>query len=210
VFVELNGDDVMRRFRLPRIRLAGRGEREPGDEHERLVLVAVIAGFVVVLAGIAGFVLFAAASGNGSAAPENPAIPSITDAGNADPTTTTEPAALPPPVTKPSAKPSTKPSATPSATPSPTRAEVAKPRPRPATPTSRPAVPTSGTLPVPGPGGGQVANPWDGCSPEGARASTPRFHLPMVCHDGRWHVVSSGHGGHDGHGHGDHGGHGRH
>jgi hypothetical protein len=182
-FAELDGDDVMPRFRLPRITWTGRGDGTPGEEHERLVLLAQIAGFVVVFAGIAAFVLFAATNGP-SAAPANPPVPTITDAGGAATTTTTEPEAVLPPVT----------------TTTNEKAAVAKPRPKPKPTTSSSGKPT--TAPDPRPGDGdQVGVPGDSCSPEGARAVTPRFHLPVVCHDGSWRVLSGGPGrpgGHDG------------
>ncbi len=187
----------MPRFRLPRIPLAGRGDDTPEEEHERLVFFAQIAGFAVVIAGIAAFVLFAATNGGGSATPAHPVIPSIADAGEAVATTTTEPETLRP-----------RPPATATA-----KAEVAKPLPKPATPTSaKPAPRPSSSAPATQPGGGEVTgDPWGPCSPEGARAVSPRFHLPMVCDDGRWRVLSGPGrpGGHDGdhdddddHGHG--------
>lgn len=181
----------MPRFRLPRITLAGRGDGTRGEEHERLVLLAQIAGFVVVFAGIATFVLFAATNGGGSAAPPNPAVPSITDAGDAATTTEREPEGLRP-------LPPVPPRST-------ERKAVAEPRPKPATPSSGKLAPEpTSSAPAPQPGDGdQVGDPWDSC----AHGITRNFHLPMVCHDGRWRVLSSGPGrpgGHDG----DHGGHG--
>lgn len=164
---------------MPRLRV-------PGGEHERLVLIAQIAGFVVVIAVIAGFVLFAATSGDGTAVAKDPAVPTITDAGETEPTITTEPAPPPPP---------------PVTTTSPTRDQVAKPDPRPApkptTSTSRKPAPAPPPAPPdPGPDDGvQTGDPWDECAPEGARGFTKNLRLPMVCHDGRWHLAALGRGG---------------
>jgi hypothetical protein len=178
---------------MPRLKLPGL----PGEEHGRLVLVAQVAGFAVLIAGIAAFVMFAATSGN-RAAPPDPAVPSITDAGAPAPVTTTEPdeslTPRPPVVQQPAA--------------------AQKPRPKPARPAPaapRKPAPPAGTRPAPGPGDGGVGprNPWESCDVEGAHAFSPRFHLPLVCVDGRWHFAQDGHGGpgrpgqHDGPGDGD-------
>jgi type IV secretory pathway VirB10-like protein len=159
----------MARLRLPRFPLLGRRDDNPErDEHEKLVLIAEVAGFVVVTSIIATFVLMVANSSGGQAATPNPEVPSITDAGG--PAADVEPA---PPVAKP-----------PKVIPPPAvgeRAEAVKPKPKPkpTTPSSTPTSPPQQPEVV-------FADPYDRCAPDGARAFTPRFHYPLECRDGRW------------------------
>jgi hypothetical protein len=174
---------------MPRFRL-------PGEEHGRLVLIAQIAGFVVLLAGIAGFVMFAATGGN-SAAPRDPAVPSITDAGEPAPVTTTEPAESLTPRPPVSIE-------------QPAAAKKLRPKPAPSTP--REPAPPAKPRPAPGQGGGiEIRDPWDRCTEEGAHAFTPRFHLPLVCQEERWRIMRFGDDGPGGgdDGRGDHDGPGR-
>jgi hypothetical protein len=177
----------MPRLRLPRIALPGRrdkDDRPERDEHERLVLIAEVAGFVVVTSIIATFVLMVANSGGQAAAP-NPAVPTITDAGG--PAATDVEPAPPPKETK--------------AIPAPAvgkRAEAVKPAPK---PKPKPAKP-SPTSPSPAPPPQVVfADPFEQCAPEGARAFTERFHYPLECRDGRWRFDGGDDGDDDG---GDH------
>lgn len=192
----------MPRLRLPRIALPGRrnDDRPERDEHERLVLIAEVAGFVVVTSIIATFVLMVANSSGGQAATPNPAVPTITDAG-APAVRDVEPEPAPP---KAKAVP-------PPAVGKP--AEVVKPKPKP-----KPPAPPSPTPPAQQPQQPQIvfADAYDDCAPDGARAFTKRLHYPLECRDGRWRYDGFGgddqdgddqdgdddHGGGPGNGHG--------
>jgi hypothetical protein len=178
----------MPRFRLPRIGLANLRDRLRSDE--RLALVAQLAALVVVLGVVATFVLVAANSGDeDSEAANRPAIPTISDAGGPEPTVS-----KPPPTHKDTtiAMPTV---TTTTATP----AEVVKPKPKPkprprptAHPTRPVPLPQPTATPPPDDGGIQTGVPWERCSPEGAQGVTKIHHLPLVCHDGRWHPAGIG------------------
>lgn len=175
----------MPRLRLPRISIASLRSRVPSDE--RLVSLALVAGFVVVIGFIATFVLIAGANVGERTAVKVPAIPAITNVDEPATTTTERP---PPPVIG-SARPTVSQEAVvqPAPKPKPKPKPTPKPQPPapPAPPTDNPPQP-----PDPGPGGPPKADPWDHCAPEGAHAVTKHRHIPLVCHDGRWHFVDFG------------------
>jgi hypothetical protein len=170
----------MPRLRLPRLPFPGRrkDDRPERDEHERLVLIAEIAGFVVVTSIIATFVLMVANSSGGNAAAPNPEVPTITDAGGPV-ATEVEPA--PPKKVKALQPPAVG-----------EQADVVKPKPK---PKPKPTSPS----PAPQP---QVvfADHYDRCAPEGARAFTERYHAPLECRDGRWRYDFGDDDGSDDHG----------
>lgn len=173
----------MPRLRLPRISVASLRERVPSEE--RLVLLAQIAGFVVVIGVIATFVLIASANVGEGMAVKQPPVPTITNVGEPAPTTTTtEPA--PPPVSQ--VAPPTVGSEVAVVKPAP------KPKPKPAPKPPAPPAPPTSTNPPPDPGPGKppTADPYDHCAPEGAQAVTKHRHIPLVCHDGRWHFADFG------------------
>jgi hypothetical protein len=187
----------MPRLRIPRIPMLDRYKADGTEkqEHERLVLVAEVAGFVVVTSVIAVFVLMVASSGGTPAAAPNPAVPTITDAGSpASEVTPQPPAPESPSVTKSVAPPAVG-----------KQEEVIKPKPKP-----KPAKPTSTTsqLPPPQPpqppdsGGLQFGLPFQDCAPEGAHGITPQHHYPLECRGGHWQFDGDGHD--HGHGHGPH------
>jgi hypothetical protein len=188
----------MPRLRLPRLPFLGRrdDDRPERDEHERLVLIAEVAGFVVVTSIIATFVLMVANSSGGQAAAPNPEVPTITDAGgpaatDVEPAPLREPAkAIQPPAVG-------------------ERAEAVKPKPKP-----KPKPSPTSPSPAPRP---QVvfADHYDRCAQEGARAYTERLHIPLECRGGRWHYADfgdddddDGYGDDDDHGNGPGNGHG--
>jgi hypothetical protein len=175
----------MPRLRLPRIGLASLRDRAPSDEHERLVLVAQIAGCLVVIGAVVTFVLIASANAGEGMAVRQPPIPTITDSSAPATTpTTTEPA--PPPVSEVAA-PATVGSQEAVVKPKP------KPHPRPPKPApTQPAPPAPPTTQPPDPGPPQTADPYGHCAPEGAQAFTKHRHIPLVCHDGRWHFADFG------------------
>jgi hypothetical protein len=160
-------------------------DRAAGEENDRLGLVAVVAGFVVVTGIIATFVLMVAnSSGTGSAAP-NPPVPTITDPSGPASTETqpTNPAPVPPVAAKPIA---------PATVGTQTQVVKPKPKPKPAPPKPPPAS-SSSRPPSPPPGGGhdQIGRPFDRCSPEGAHAVTSKHHAPLVCRNGHWQFEST-------------------
>lgn len=176
----------MPRFRLPRIDLASLRDRLRSDE--QLALIAQLAALVVVLGAVATFVLLAANSGgeDGDAA-KRPAIPTISDAGGPEPTVS------PPPPTHVDTTIAMPTVTTTTATPAEVVKPKPKPKPRPKPPTARPHPPTlPGPTPPPDDGGIQTGVPWERCSPEGAQGVTKNHHLPLVCHDGRWHPAGIG------------------
>jgi hypothetical protein len=140
----------------------------------RLALVAWIAGFVVVIGVVAGFVVMTATSGDDAVVAVNPAVPTITDAGGPE----SEQAPVPPP-----------PLGTESITPpASSRQAVVTPRPKPKPPRpKRKPIHASPRKPV-GRGHDRISRPWDKCSPEGAHAFTSGHIYPLVCQDGRWQI----------------------
>jgi hypothetical protein len=190
----MNGDDGMPALRFPRLTLPAwlRRGGTPGEENDRLVRVAVVAGFVVVTGIIAAFVLMVAnSSGTGSAAP-NPPVPTITDPSTPASTGTrpANPAPVPPAAAKPIA---------PSTVGKQAQLLEPKPKPRPAPPKPAPSPPPSSSSSQPPPptgnghghGGDQIARPFDPCSPEGAHAVTGKHHFPLVCRGGQWQFAST-------------------
>jgi|SRR3954452_4492 outer membrane biosynthesis protein TonB len=173
----------MPRLRLPRISIASLRSRVSSEE--RLMSLALVAGFVVVIGVIAAFVLIASANVGEGMAVKVPPIPTITDSSQPEaPTTTREPERPQRPLL-------------PATGISTTQAEAVKvpPKPKPA-PKPKPPKPAPGPPPKPvptshpGPGPGPVeADPYDRCSPEGAQAVTKHRHIALVCRDGRWHFV---------------------
>jgi outer membrane biosynthesis protein TonB len=177
----------MPRLRLPRINIASLRSRVSSEE--RLMSLALVAGFVVVIGVVAAFVLIASANVGEGVAVKVPAIPTITDTSQPE-TTTTREAERPERPLLPATGIST------------TQAEVVKvpPKPRPTpkpqppkpvpAPPPQPAPTVQPPDPGPGPGPGPVeADPYDHCAPEGAQAVTRHRHIPLVCRDGRWHFV---------------------
>jgi hypothetical protein len=165
----------MPRLRLPRFPLQRNRDRTPGEKRDRLVLVAEVAGFVVVTSIVATFVLMAASSGDDGVAAPRPAVPTITDAGGPEPTEA-EPAPAPPPPTDTIAPPAAG-----------RQAEVVAPKPTstPSEPTT--TDPTSSRLPNPD-DDPPVARLWGRCSPPGSHAVTEKRHVPLVCLLGRWQL----------------------
>jgi len=193
----------MPRLKLPHLNLPSRrnGDRPPRNEHEKLVLVAEVAGFVVVTSIIAVFVLMVANSGSGGGqVADRPAVPTITDAGGSGADETAQkpappPAAdkLPPPaaggereVVKP--KPEPKPEPKPKPTPSPDENDYdgGDDGDHDGDYDHDDGDRDHGNGHGKGHDDDQVARPFDDCAPDGARAVTPRHHYPLECRNGMW------------------------
>ena len=142
-----------------------RHREEPGEDERSLLVLKIVA--IVVLSGIGiGFLSLAVSSGGGEeVAVTDPAVPTITDSGGAEPTS--EPAPVPPPPAETLAAPAVG-----------TQTAVIAPKPKPK-PAARPDKPGRDVRTA------KVNRP---CPREGAVAFTKRFE-PLMCRNGRWDLL---------------------
>lgn len=150
---------------MPRLGLSGLRDRHRAAraENDMFPLFAKAAGVLVVAGLVAGFLLVSGGDGDDEVAVTNPPVPTISDAGGAEPEQATPPPR--PEVVVPAPAVGTQTAAI-------TPKTKAKPKPRP-----RPTIVR--------PGRTQFERPGGKCADAGAFALTRRFE-PLVCRGGRW------------------------